>query len=128
MLFLHLRTSIYYPQFFLSTYLSHYVSVLHGPHSLLWHTGESPFSYIAPFILQSAMFSIRAINCWGLDWEDVKRNRAIVDRPMDSKLATVTAKPTLGASYTMRQSCLWVIDLGIRTGSPVSLPNLIQGG
>lgn len=97
-LFLHLWISIYYPQFFLSTFLSHYILVIHGPHSLLSHKGESSFSYISPFILQSAMCSIRAINCWGLDEEAVNRNSAIVDRPMNSKLVTVTAKPTLGVS------------------------------
>ena len=98
MLFLLSWISIYYPQFFLSTSLSYYVLVTHGPHSLLSHTGESSFSYFSPFIFQSAMRSIRAINYWGLYEEVVNRNSAIVDRPMNSKLVTVTAKLTLGVS------------------------------
>jgi hypothetical protein len=80
MLFLYLWISIYFPQFFLITYLSHYVLVIHVPHSILSYKGKPSFPYISPLILQRATWFFRAINCWGLDEEAVNRNSATVDR------------------------------------------------
>jgi len=88
----------FYFHIFLLYLSSHYVLIIHRPHSLLNHTVESSFPYVSPLILERAQCSTRDINCWDFDEEAVNRNSAIVDHPMDSKLATMTAKPTLGAS------------------------------
>lgn len=76
-----------------------------------------------------------AINCWRLDdghYHYYGPDRIGPDRRAVNWLQLqqnhLFRNETLGASHTMRQCCLWVIDLGIRTGSPVSLPNPVREG